>query len=200
MRRSNARSSCAEKLGHAPSIAFSLGFNSWMLLHKRDWQRMRAYALSDDRNCRKKKDSGCGFRSGTAVSTACATPPKAVSSRGLPRRSTPLTGLPPPARGVCQSHVHAPLAELLIEAGRAEEAVRRLDARIESAIRAAGARLSVRTLPSAGSCAPRSRRTRPGARGHCDGMRYRALAGRRDASAARRGKPAHPLCGEGATR
>ncbi len=37
--------------------------------------------------------------------------------------------------GVCQSHVHAPLGEFLIKAGRAEEAAQRLDARIESAIR-----------------------------------------------------------------
>ena len=30
-----------EKLKHAPSLAFSLAFNSYSLLHKRDWPRVR---------------------------------------------------------------------------------------------------------------------------------------------------------------
>ena len=98
-------------------------------------------------------------------------------------RSTLLTEFAATGTGVCQSHVHAPLGEFLIETGRAQEAVQRLDARIESAIRRRRARLSVRTLPSA-----RVSRTRDlgaldaGARGHsyrqCDIARF---AGRGDA-------------------
>jgi tetratricopeptide (TPR) repeat protein len=124
---------CAEKLGHAPSIAFSLGFNSWMLVHKREWPRLRAYA---DRTVALSEEEGfqLWLPLGHMFKNLCDAAEGRLES-GLAAAFEHFEQFAATGTGVCQSHVHAPLGEFLIEAGRAEEAARRLDARIESAIR-----------------------------------------------------------------
>ncbi len=124
---------CAEKLAHAPSIAFSLGFNSWMLLHKREWRRLRAHAvrtvaMSEEEGFRLWLPLGHMFNNLCDAAEGRLEPGLAAAFDDFDRFAATGTG-------VCQSHVHAPLGEFLIEAGRAEEAAQRLDARIESAIR-----------------------------------------------------------------
>src|SRR5271166_1918343 len=68
---------CAEKLEHAPSIAFSLGFNSWMLLHKREWRRLRAHAL------RTIAMSGTGLGVDSRSSSSCLAPSAVVELGGI---------------------------------------------------------------------------------------------------------------------
>jgi class 3 adenylate cyclase/ABC-type transport system involved in cytochrome c biogenesis ATPase subunit/tetratricopeptide (TPR) repeat protein len=123
----------AEKLGHPPSIVFSLAFNSWMLLHKRDWIRMRPYAI---RTIAMSEDEGfqMWLPLGHLFKNLCDAAEGRLES-GLAAGFEAFERFAATGTGVCQSHVHAPLGEFLIEAGRAEEAVHRLDARIESAIR-----------------------------------------------------------------
>ncbi len=125
--------SLPEKFAHAPSIAFNLGFNSWMLLHKRDWRRLRAYAL---RTMAMSEEEG--FRLwlplGYLFNNLCDAAEGRLES-GLAAAFDAFDRYAGTGTGVCQSHAHAPLGEFLIEAGRAEEAAQRLDARIESAIR-----------------------------------------------------------------
>jgi hypothetical protein len=133
MRRSIRALSLPEKFAHAQSIAFSLGFNSWMLLHKRDWRRLRAYAL---RTIAMSEEEG--FRLwlplGHLFNNLCDAAEGRLES-GLAAAFDAFEEFAATGTGVCQSHVHAPLGEFLIDAGRAEEAAQRLDARIESAIR-----------------------------------------------------------------
>ena len=124
---------CAEKLGHAPSIAFSLGFNSWMLAHKREWRRLRAHA---DRTVALSEEEGfqLWLPLGHMFNNLCDAAEGRLES-GIAAAFDDFERFAATGTGVCQSHVHAPLGEFLIEAGRVEEAARRLDARIESAIR-----------------------------------------------------------------
>ncbi len=123
--------SLAEKFAHAPSIVFGLAFNSLMLLHRRLWPRVREHAL---RAVALSQDEG--FRMwlplGQFLIGLCDAAEGKLEA-GLDAASEAFDRFAATGTGVCQSHVHAPLGELLITAGRAEEAVRRLDARIESA-------------------------------------------------------------------
>jgi hypothetical protein len=125
--------SLPENFAHPPSIVFSLQFNSLMLLHRRLWPRarqhsLRAVALSQEE----------GFRMwlplGQFLIGLCDAAEGKLES-GLDTAFEAFDRFAATGTGVCQSHLHAPLGEFLIAAGRAEEAVRRLEARIESAIR-----------------------------------------------------------------
>ena len=125
--------SLPEELAHAPSIAFSFGFNSLLLLHRREWTRVRDYSLRTVALCQEE-----GFQMWLPLAQALIGLCDAAEGRfesGFAVAFEALDRFAATGTGVCQSHVHAPIGELLIEAGRAEEAVRRLDARIESAIR-----------------------------------------------------------------
>jgi class 3 adenylate cyclase/tetratricopeptide (TPR) repeat protein len=125
--------SLPEKFAHPPSIAFSLAFNSFMLLHRRDWTRVRDYslrtvALSQEEGFQMWLPLGQVFIALCDAAGGRLEPGLGAAFEAFDRFAATGTGL-------CQSHVHAPMGEFLIEAGRAEEAVRRLDARIDSAIR-----------------------------------------------------------------
>ena len=183
MRRSNAHCRCPKNSRTRHRSRLASDFNSFMLLHRRDWTRVRDYSL---RTVALSQEEGfqMWLPLGQVFIGLCDAAGGRLES-GLAAAFDAFDRFAATGTGVCQSHVHAPIGEFLIEAGRAEEAVRRLDARIEFGHSAPGARIFVRTLPSAGSRTPRSRRTRPGARGHLYCMRYRAFARRRDASATR---------------
>ena len=123
----------AEKLDHAPSIAFSLGFNSWMLLHKREWRRLRQHAV---RTVALSQEEGfqLWLPLGHMFNNLCDAAEGRPAS-GLAAAFGDFDRFAATGTGVCQSHVHAALGEFLIEAGREEEAAQRIDARIESALR-----------------------------------------------------------------
>jgi class 3 adenylate cyclase len=125
--------SLPEQFAHAPSMAFSLGFNSLMLLHRRQWSRVRDYSLRTVALSQKE-----GFQMWLPLAQALIGLCDAAGGQlelGLAVAFDALDRFAATGTGVCQSHIHAPVGELLIEAGRAEEAVRRLDERIESAVR-----------------------------------------------------------------
>ena len=125
--------SLPEKFAHAPSIAFSLGFNSLMLLHRREWTRVRDYSLRAVTLSQRE-----GFQMWLPLAQALIGLCDAAEGRlrsGLAVAFDALDRFAATGTGVCESHIHAPVGELLIEAGRAEEAVRRLDKRIDSAVR-----------------------------------------------------------------
>jgi tetratricopeptide (TPR) repeat protein len=125
--------SLPEKFAHAPSIAFSLGFNSLMLLHRREWSRVRDCSL---RTVALSQEEGfqMWLPLGQVLIGLCDAAGGRLES-GLAAAFDAFDRFAATGTGVCQSHVHAPMGEFLIEAGRAKEAVRRLDERIESAIR-----------------------------------------------------------------
>jgi class 3 adenylate cyclase/tetratricopeptide (TPR) repeat protein len=125
--------SLPEKLAHAPSIAFSLGFNSLLLLHRREWTRVRDYSRRTVALCQEE-----GFQMWLPLAQVLIGLCDAAEGRfesGFAVAFEALDRFAATGTGVCQSHIHAPIGELLIEAGRAEEAVRRLDEKINSAIR-----------------------------------------------------------------
>jgi hypothetical protein len=125
--------SLPEKFAHAPSIVFSLAFNSFMLLHRQLWPRVREHSLRAVALSQEE-----GFRMwlplGQFLIGLCDAAEDKLES-GLDAAFEAFDRFAATGTGVCQSHVHAPVGEFLIAAGRAEEAVRRLDARIGSAIR-----------------------------------------------------------------
>jgi tetratricopeptide (TPR) repeat protein len=125
--------SLPERFAHAPSIVFSLAFNSLMLLHRRDWVRVHDYA---SRAVRLSQEEGflMWLPLGEVLLGLCDAAGGQLES-GLTSAFDAFDRFAATGTGVCQSHIHAPIGEFLIEAGRAEEAVRRLDARIESATR-----------------------------------------------------------------
>jgi tetratricopeptide (TPR) repeat protein len=123
----------AATLAHAPSLVFSLAFNSFVLLHKRDWARVRAnslrtIALSEEEGFQMWLPLGHLFLGLCDAAEGRVEPGLATALNAFERFAATGTG-------VCQSNVHAPIGEFLISAGRAREVVQRLDPLIASATR-----------------------------------------------------------------
>ena len=126
-----------EGLGHAPSLVFSLAFNSFVLLHRHDWARVRensirTIALSEEEGFQMWLPLGQLFMGLCDAAEGPMEPGLTAALDAFDRFAA--TGTV-----VCQSNVHAPIGEFLIAAGRAGEVVQRLDQLIESATRRRGA-------------------------------------------------------------
>ena len=125
--------SLPKKFMHPPSIVFSLAFNALMLMHRRDWSRVhdqsaRAVSLS------KEEGFKMWLPFGQVLMGLCEAAGGQLE-KGLAATFEAFDLFAATGTGVCQSQIHAPLGEFLIEAGRSEEAVRRVTASIDSALR-----------------------------------------------------------------
>jgi class 3 adenylate cyclase len=123
----------AERLAHAPSLVFSLAFNSFVLLHRGDWSRvrensLRTIALSEEEGFQMWLPLGQLFIGLCDAAEGRVEPGLTAALDAFERFAATGTG-------VCQSNVHAPIGEFLIAAGRAREVVQRLDLLIASATR-----------------------------------------------------------------
>lgn len=120
---------------HAPSIALSLTYGCFLPAHQRDWRRVRgmatrAAALAEAEDFRMWLPLAQMF-------VALCDCGAGRLETGLPAAFEAFGRFAATGTSVTQSHIHAPLGEFLIAAGRAEEAVERLTPRIESAERRA---------------------------------------------------------------
>ena len=98
--------------------------NSFLLLHRRDWSRvrensLRTIALSEEKGFQMWLPLGHLFMGLCDAAEGRVEPGLAAALEAFDRFAATGTG-------VCHSHVHAPLGEFLIDAGRAREAVRYL--------------------------------------------------------------------------
>ncbi len=139
----------AEALSHAPSLVFSLAFNSFVLLHRRDWPRVRENSLRTIALCEEE-----GFQMWLPLGHLYIGLCDAAEGRVEPGLAAALDAFDRFAAtgtGVCHCHVHAPLGEFLIGAGRVKEVLHRLDPLIEFRHPAARGGLPVRALQGAWS-------------------------------------------------
>ncbi|WP_165943375.1 adenylate/guanylate cyclase domain-containing protein [Roseicella aquatilis] len=120
-----------EELAHAPSLAFSLAFTQYTLLYRRDWRRVREtsqrlLALSEAE----------GFRLWIPQARTFLGLCEAAEGRleeGLEAALASFEAYAATGTGLTLMQLLPHLGEFLIAAGRAGEAVQRLDAMIASA-------------------------------------------------------------------
>jgi tetratricopeptide (TPR) repeat protein len=114
-----------DHLGHAPSIAFSLAFTQYTLMYMRDWKRVRETSMRLIRISERE-----GFRmwipqAGVFLGLCDAADGKL--DRGLQRALDSFNDYVATGTGLTLSQLVPSMAEFLIEAGRAREAIERLD-------------------------------------------------------------------------
>ncbi|HEY3721345.1 MAG TPA: AAA family ATPase, partial [Roseiarcus sp.] len=120
-------------LGHAPSVAFSLAFTQYTLMYKRDWQGVRRTAMR-----LLDLSESEGFQMWIPQAQTFLGLCDAIEGRleeGLAAAIQGFGGYADTGTGLTLIQLVPSLAELLVSAGRPGEAVQRLDAAIESAIR-----------------------------------------------------------------
>jgi tetratricopeptide (TPR) repeat protein len=122
-----------DRLGHAPSVAFSLAFTQYTLMYRRDWKRVRATAL---RLLELSESEGFQMwipQAKTFLGLCDAAEGKL--EKGLASAIDGFEGYAATGTGLTLIQLVPSIAELLTTAGRPGEAVQWLDKAIESGVR-----------------------------------------------------------------
>jgi class 3 adenylate cyclase/tetratricopeptide (TPR) repeat protein len=122
-----------ERLGHAPSLAFSLAFTQYTLMYRRDWKRVRKTSL---RLLELSESEGFQMWVPQALTfLGLCDAADGDLEKGLAAAINGFKNYADTGTGLTLIQLVPSIAELLIRAGRQGEAVQRLDAAIASGLR-----------------------------------------------------------------